>query len=78
MPAPLPSAVFVRMTSHENGTTPAKAGAQLGTVTLAGAALRYRDLSNWTPASAGVVPLGVRVAHTGMAHAGLAAMEGHA
>ncbi len=36
-------------------TTPAEAGAQLGTVALVGAALRYLDLSNWAPAFAGVV-----------------------
>ncbi|WP_332755494.1 hypothetical protein [Sphingomonas sp. LB2R24] len=35
-------------------TTPAKAGAQLGTVDLAEAARRYLDLSTWAPASAGV------------------------
>ena len=38
-----------------NATAPAKAGAQLGKRPLAGAALRYLDLSNWAPASAGVV-----------------------
>ena len=38
-----------------NATTPAKAGAQLGKRPLAGAALRYLDLSIWAPASAGVV-----------------------
>jgi hypothetical protein len=49
------------ITSHQNATTaarattPAKAGAQVGTVALAEAAHRYRDLSNWAPASAGVV-----------------------
>jgi hypothetical protein len=37
------------------GTTPAKAGAQLGNGRLAGAALRHLDLSNWAPAFAGVV-----------------------
>jgi hypothetical protein len=36
-------------------TTPAEAGAQLGNGRLAGVALRYLDLSNWAPASAGVV-----------------------
>jgi len=36
-------------------TTPAKAGAQLGNGRLAGVALRYLDLSNWAPATAGVV-----------------------
>ena len=38
-----------------NATTPAKAGAQLGNRALARAALNYCDLSNWAPASAGVV-----------------------
>ena len=38
-----------------NATTPAKAEAQLGKRPLAGAALLYPDLSNWAPASAGVV-----------------------
>ncbi len=36
-------------------TTPAEAGAQLGNDPLAGAAFSYFDLSNWTPAFAGVV-----------------------
>jgi hypothetical protein len=36
-------------------TTPAKAGAQLGNGSLAGATLRYSNLSNWAPAFAGVV-----------------------
>ncbi|KQN21861.1 hypothetical protein ASE89_02530 [Sphingomonas sp. Leaf30] len=36
-------------------TTPAEAGAQLGSGGLAGAALNYFDLSNWAPAFAGVV-----------------------
>ncbi|WP_206757836.1 hypothetical protein [Sphingomonas sp. CFBP 13706] len=35
--------------------TPAKAGAQLGSGGLAGAALNNFDLSNWAPAFAGVV-----------------------
>ncbi len=39
-------------------TTPAKAGAQLGTVALVSTARRYFDLPNWAPASAGVVALG--------------------
>ena len=38
-----------------NATTPAEAGAQLGSGGLAGAALNYFDLSNWAPAFAGVV-----------------------
>ncbi len=42
------------MTSLE-GTTPAEAGAQLGNGQLAGAALRYLDLSNWAAASAWAV-----------------------
>jgi hypothetical protein len=37
-----------------SNTTPAKAGAQLGNGALAGAILRYSNLSNWAPASAGV------------------------
>ena len=40
---------------NASNTTPAKAGAQLGNGVLAGAALRYPDLSNWAPASAWVV-----------------------
>jgi hypothetical protein len=53
------------ITSHQNATTaarattPAKAGAQVGTVALAEAAHRYRDLSNWAPASAGVAASGI-------------------
>jgi len=35
--------------------SPAKAGAQLRAVELAGVALRYFDLSNWAPAFAGEV-----------------------
>ena len=77
MPSSLPSAVSVGMTSYKTGFTPAKAGAQLGIAALAGAAPRYRSLSNWAPASAGVVQLGIRVVDTGLAHTG-AAMEGHA
>ena len=40
---------------NASNTTPAKAGAQLGNAPLAGAALNYFDVSNWAPASAGVV-----------------------
>ena len=42
-------------TTPARATTPAKAGAQLGNAPLADAALSYLDLSNWAPASAGVV-----------------------
>ncbi|BCA62219.1 hypothetical protein HMP09_1453 [Sphingomonas sp. HMP9] len=42
-------------TTYPKATTPAKAGAQLGNAPLADAALPYLDLSNWAPASAGVV-----------------------
>ena len=48
------------MTSASN-TTPAKAGGQLGNGRLAGAALRYFDLSNWAPAFAGVVVINAGV-----------------
>ncbi len=41
------------MTSASS-TTPAKAGAQLGNGALAGATLRYSNLSHWAPAFAGV------------------------
>jgi len=57
--------------SYLKATTPAKAGVQLGTVTLAKAAHRYRDLSNWAPASAGVAAGGVAasaLAHIQMKH----------
>ena len=78
IPALLPSAVSVGMTSYKTGSPPAKAGAQLGIAALAGAAPRYRCLSPWASASAGVVQLGVRVVDAGLAHTGMAAMEGHA
>ena len=52
-------------------TTPAKAGAQLGNAALSHAALRYQNLANWAPASAGVVQMAVHVA-------GMAAREAHA
>ena len=40
--------------SYLKATTPAKAGVQLGTVTLAKAAHHYLDLATWAPVSAGV------------------------
>ncbi len=56
------------MASHNNAATPAKAGAQLGTVALAKAAHRYLDLSNWAPAFAGVVPGGMARARATKRH----------
>ena len=55
-PRPRGNGNFASITSPNSTTTPAKAGAQLGTVALVDAAPRYLDLSNRAPASAGVVP----------------------
>ncbi len=53
--------------SHK-AATPAEAGAQLGIVALVGAAPRYLDLSNWTPAFAGVVTGGMAGARATKRH----------
>ena len=51
-----------------SATTPAEAGAQLGTVALASTALRYLNLSNWAPAFAGVVAGGMARARATKRH----------